>query len=391
MPRAVPLATRQDIVERRHLDGQIPPTDRRRARHPLRHRPRPVVRLPRRRRPTAWPSAIAPAVRATRGATPTPSSAAPAGSSGEHSDLGGRAGPRRAARVSSPPDRVPFGAGRCSAPSSERPDQPAAADPQRPRGQGGAGYRAPHDVWEVDAVEKERLAVRRRRSAGCRSPTPTRGGCWPASFPPQAQWQAITPAGRAGLVPPRLRAVGPAGADAGGQRPSLGPEQGAAAGPGALADRTGRGVDWIPPGQPQVNGIIERGNGVTQQWADPSTSRTAPSCGAGWSGSAWSSGSATPRSRACRGWRRTPACATRGGRTTRGGRRRSGSWREFDRALSSRVYYRRANARGAIWMYGWSGPGLCPPRQGGLREVRTRRAPLGRERSSGPGIKATRG
>jgi hypothetical protein len=115
----------------------------------------------------------------------------------------------------------------------------------------------------------------------------------------------------------------------------------------------GVGVDWIPPGQPQVNGIIERGNGVMQQWADPSTSRTRAEL-------------RRRLERECLVQReRYPAVAgmsrmeaypglRHSGRTYDAGRE-AAQWElaRVDRALSSRVYYRRANARGAIWMYGW--------------------------------------
>jgi hypothetical protein len=112
-------------------------------------------------------------------------------------------------------------------------------------------------------------------------------------------------------------------------------------------------LSWIPPGQPQKNGTIERGNGVMQQWADP------PAC----------------RSRAELRSRLERECLIQrerypavGGRARmqaypalrHSGRpydpRREGELWELgrvDRFLSAGVYYRRANARGAIWLYGW--------------------------------------
>ena len=36
----------------------------------------------------------------------------------------------------------------------------------------------------------------------------------------------------------------------------------------------GIAMHWIPPGQPQKDGTAERGNGVMQQWSEPSSCRT---------------------------------------------------------------------------------------------------------------------
>jgi hypothetical protein len=114
----------------------------------------------------------------------------------------------------------------------------------------------------------------------------------------------------------------------------------------------GIAMHWIPPGQPQRNGTAERGNGVMQQWADPSTCRSRSEL----------------RSRLEREGRvqreRYPAIAglsrmeaypelRHSGRPYR--REDEGAvWDEarVGRFLAAGVYYRRANARGAIWLYG---------------------------------------
>ena len=103
---------------------------------------------------------------------------------------------------------------------------------------------------------------------GCPSPTSSPGHCWPASFPPQPQWQAIVPGGRPGALPPRLRPLGAAPADPGRQRLSLGPELRAAAGPGVMATRLGRGTGVDPP----VPAAAQR-QGRALQWGDPAMGR----------------------------------------------------------------------------------------------------------------------
>lgn len=115
----------------------------------------------------------------------------------------------------------------------------------------------------------------------------------------------------------------------------------------------GIAMHWIPPGQPQKNGTGERGNGVMQQWADPSSCRSR----------------AELRSRLEREGQvqreRYPAVAGMSRMEAYPGLRHSerpyrrededAMWDEawVARAVSAGVYYRRANARGAIWLYGW--------------------------------------
>jgi hypothetical protein len=115
----------------------------------------------------------------------------------------------------------------------------------------------------------------------------------------------------------------------------------------------GVAVRWIPPGKPQVNGVIERDNGVMQQWADPSTSRTRGEL------QRW-------LNRECLVQReRYPAVAGMSRMEAYPDLRHTGrpydpdregaQWdlARVDQVLASGVYYRRANAHGAIWLYGW--------------------------------------
>jgi hypothetical protein len=97
------------------------------------------------------------------------------------------------------------------------------------------------------------------------------------SFPPQPQWQAIEPGDAREL----FRGVFARWGLPRGIRVDNGHPWGLNSGlPPALALwLLGLGVRmaWIPPCEPQYNGKVERGNGVTQQWAEPSscTSRSA--------------------------------------------------------------------------------------------------------------------
>jgi hypothetical protein len=115
----------------------------------------------------------------------------------------------------------------------------------------------------------------------------------------------------------------------------------------------GVAVSWIPSGQPQHNGKVERGNGVMQNWADPSQCRNRE----------------VLRQRLeqeCLIQReRYPAVAGMSRMEAYPGlvhsarpyelARASRLWdlSLVDRFLASRVYHRRANARGAISLYGW--------------------------------------
>lgn len=115
----------------------------------------------------------------------------------------------------------------------------------------------------------------------------------------------------------------------------------------------GVAMAWIPPCKPQHNGKVERSNGVTQQWAEPSA------CGSRFE-------LQEPLNRECLIPReKYPSIA---------GRPRIAAFPELsqierpycaaeedehwdlsrvDRFLGEQVLYRRAHAKGAIWLYGW--------------------------------------
>jgi hypothetical protein len=240
MPRAIPLATRQEI-SRRHLDGQTL------ARIALDlHLPHVTVRA-------LW-----------RGFR----------SRGEEGlDVGyrecGRATPRhdpdvlrRACRLKR--KHPTWGAGRVRVellgpldpalvPSprtlqrafqTEGINRPRRA--QRPRS-ARAKPEAAHDVWEVDAVEKERLKT--GEEVSWMSAVDVYSGAHLANrLSPPSPVAGDPPQRRPSLVSPRLSAVGPAADDPRRQRSPLGIEPGIAAGPGVVADRPGRVAGMDPPG-----------------------------------------------------------------------------------------------------------------------------------------------
>ena len=113
----------------------------------------------------------------------------------------------------------------------------------------------------------------------------------------------------------------------------------------------GVAVEWIDPGQPQQNAHVERGNGVTQRWAEPSSCATRREL-------------QTRLRRECAVQReRYPAVAgmsraeaypglRHAGRPYRAAdERRAWELSRVDAVLSDLTLYRRANARGAIWVY----------------------------------------
>ena len=114
----------------------------------------------------------------------------------------------------------------------------------------------------------------------------------------------------------------------------------------------GVGLNWIPPGQPQKNGTIERGNGLMQQWAEPATCRTRAELEARLEREGriqrehYPSVAGTSRMEAYPGLKHSgrpydPA-------------REDAMWdlSRVDQFLSGLLHHRRANARGAIWLYG---------------------------------------
>jgi hypothetical protein len=117
---------------------------------------------------------------------------------------------------------------------------------------------------------------------------------------------------------------------------------------------------WIPPREPQYNGKVERSNGVAQQWAEPSSCRSRSALQARLDREClmqrerYPSIAGRPRIEAFPELRRVerPYDADYEGTL----------WdlSRVDRFLGDQVLYRRANAKGAIWLYGW-GRGLGRP------------------------------
>jgi hypothetical protein len=117
---------------------------------------------------------------------------------------------------------------------------------QRPR-TARARPEAPHDLWEVDAVEKKRLQT------GVLVSWMTvldaySGALLAGELSPPGSMADDPAPGRPGLVSPRLQAVGLAADGPGRQWPPLGLEPGPAAGAGVVADRAGGGGGVDRPG-----------------------------------------------------------------------------------------------------------------------------------------------
>jgi hypothetical protein len=131
----------------------------------------------------------------------------------------------------------------------------------------------------------------------------------------------------------------------------------------------GVSIEWIPPGQPQQNGHVERGNGVTQQWAEPNACSTRAQL-------------RLRLNKECEVQReRYPSVAGMSRAQAYPTLRHSGrpylpreegrTWdlSRVDRFLAELTLYRRANSHGAIWLYN-AGRSLGRPHRG--KEVRVR-------------------
>src|SRR4051812_15025836 len=260
MPRALPLETRLEIVQR-HLDGQSLPQIALELR--LSHD---TVRALWRAYRDRGEGALAVRYRGCGRSTPAaPAEVCDAACRLKHDHPTWGAGRVRLELLETfASDRVP------STRVLQRAFQRAGVNrPRRPRRPRASLVRAlaPHEVWQVDAVEKARLATGEEVSwltvtdefsgallAGELSP-PTAGAIHRARGPP-------------GGAPRRLRPLGPAAGDPGRQRPSLGPELRPAAGPGVMAARAGRG-DGVDPA---ARAAVQR-QGRAQQRGGPAMGR----------------------------------------------------------------------------------------------------------------------
>jgi hypothetical protein len=113
----------------------------------------------------------------------------------------------------------------------------------------------------------------------------------------------------------------------------------------------GVAMEWIDPGQPRQNPRVERGNGVTQQWAEPASCTTRSQlqrrlheeCAV--QRERYPAVAGMPRSEAYPGLRHS-------GRPYRiADERLLWDLTRVDRFLAGLTLHRRANARGVIWLY----------------------------------------
>jgi hypothetical protein len=172
------------------------------------------------------------------------------------------------------------------------------------------------------------------------------------SFPPQAQWQTIPPKDARAL----FRRVFTSWGLPRTVRVDNGHPWGLNRGlPPALAlwlIGLGVAVEWIDPGQPRQNPHVERCNGLAQQWAEPSTCTTRSQlqlrlhkeCVV--QRERYPSVAGMSRSEAY------PDLRHSGRPYQTSDERRMWDLSRVDRFLADLTLYRRANARGAIWIYG---------------------------------------
>jgi hypothetical protein len=128
-------------------------------------------------------------------------------------------------------------------------------------------------------------------------------------------------------------------------------------------------MEWIPPGQPQQNGHVERGNGVTQQWAEPNACSTRAQLQLRLNKECEVQRERYPSVAGMSRAQAYPTLRHSGRPYLLRDERRSWDLSRVDRFLAGLTLHRRANAHGAIWLYG-EGRGLGRPHRG--QEVRVR-------------------
>lgn len=128
-------------------------------------------------------------------------------------------------------------------------------------------------------------------------------------------------------------------------------------------------MEWIPPGQPQQNGHIERGNGVTQQWAEPGACSTRSQLQARLNQECEVQRERYPSVAGMSRAEAYPALRHSGRPYLPRDEGRAWDLSRVDRFLAELTLYRRANARGAIWLYG-EGRGLGRAHRGQEVQVR---------------------
>lgn len=232
MPRAIPLATRQEIV-RRHLEGQTLLRIAAELRLPL-ATARDLWRAYRDRGDDGLVIRYRACGRSTPGHDPSVLRRA-CRLKRRHPTWG--AGRVRVALLGRL-DPAPVPSARALQRAFQREGINRPRRSQRPR-TARARPEAPHDLWEVDAVEKKRLKTGAEVS-WMSAVDAYSGALLAGELSPPGAVADDPPEGCAGLIPPRLPPLGAAAGRPRRQRPSLGPESGTAAGPGAVADRVGR-------------------------------------------------------------------------------------------------------------------------------------------------------
>jgi hypothetical protein len=113
-------------------------------------------------------------------------------------------------------------------------------------------------------------------------------------------------------------------------------------------------VHWIPPGQPQKNGTVERDNGIMQMWADPKTCRTRGELKLRLQREALVQRERYPSIAGMPRMHAYPELRHSGRPYDPAAERRIWDLRHVDQFLAAGVHHRRVNARGFISLYGWS-------------------------------------
>jgi hypothetical protein len=179
----------------------------------------------------------------------------------------------------------------------------------------------------------------------------SRVACSRTSFPPPAQWQSITPQQARELFRRVFKRWGlPKGIQVDNGHP-WGVNRGLAPDLALWLIGLGVTVSWIPPGQAQKNGKIERGNGVMQQWADPSQCRNRGQMQKRLDQECLIQRESYPSIEESR-MAAYPELKHSGRPYDVAQENELWDLARVDRFLAAGVYYRRANARGAIWLYG---------------------------------------
>lgn len=111
-------------------------------------------------------------------------------------------------------------------------------------------------------------------------------------------------------------------------------------------------VEWIDPGQPQQNGRVERGNGVSLQWAEPKLCSSRAQLQRRLDKECEVQRERYPSVAGCSRMEMYPQLRHSGRPYHPADEARLWELSRVDRFLAGVTLYRRANARGTIWLYG---------------------------------------